>query len=395
MVSIDPEREGSLVDFSSVFGKAMDRNVEFWRRLCSEKILVEFGADEDVTLSATKTKGAVSTEYPPLYDDIPGMLADFEAGTDLESIKDKAWLADDGVGIPIAWPELQFGNGMAGAMFGGKLNTISTRDHTYTFNEPVVDDWDDLAGLAFDRDNVWVKKIMGALKFFVEKANKPFAVRPFFIYEGADFIVSMRGTTRAFYDFADEPPGLKTLYDLGRQAGIEFFDMKVELIKEHNERIIGHSEYSSMAPIHAIPMLDMDAYALASPETFEKYGFENKQKILDHFGGASFYIHALGRHIIPIAAELRNLTELWLFDDPKCPRYFDDRIKWRRMTYDIPLQFYCNVKEFLKALDEKTLPGGSKYNLMAEGTRLSIEEKKGIVKKSKAYRTGKLAGGPR
>jgi hypothetical protein len=383
------------MDFSSVFGQAMKRNVEFWKRLCSEKILVEFGADEDVTLSATKTKGSVSTEYPPLYDDIPGMLADFEAGIDLDRIKDEARPADDRVGIPIAWPELQFGNGMAGAMFGGKLNTISTRDHTYTFNEPVVSDWKDLEGLAFDQNNTWVKRIMGALRYFIEKAKKPFVVRPFFIYEGADFIVSMRGTTRAFYDFADEPPGLKVLYDLGRQAGIKFFEMKAELLREHNEKTIGNREYSNIAPIHAIPMLDMDAYALTPPETFEKYGFENKQKILDHFGGASFYIHALGRHIIPIAAELGNLTELWLFDDPKCPRYFDDRIKWRRMTHDIPLQFYCNVEEFVNAIDEKTLPGGTKYNLMSDGIRLNDEDKKDIIKKAKAYRTDKLAGRPK
>ena len=73
-------------------------------------------------------------------------------------------------------------------------------------------------------------------------------------------------------------------------------------------------------------------------------------------------------------------------------RYFDGRIKWRRMTYDIPLQFYCNVKEFIKALDEKTLPGGAKYNLMADGVKLTVEEKKDIAKKSKAYRTGELAG---
>ena len=79
------------------------------------------------------------------------------------------------------------------------------------------------------------------------------------------------------------------------------------------------------------------------------------------------------------------LTMLLLFVvDPLC-----------RMTYDIPLQFYCNVKEFLKALDEETLPGGSKYNLMADGVRLTDKEKKDIVKKAKAYRTGELAGRPK
>ena len=383
------------MDFNSIFDYGMARQIKFWKRLAAEEILVEFGAEDDITLSPTKTKGAVSTKYPPLYDDIPGMLEDFESTIDPESFLKTPEINDDGVPIPIAWPELQFGNGMAGAMFGGELNTVSTRDHTYTFNEPVVNEWSDAESLYFDRDNIWVRRILEALKFFIENGRKPFVVRPFFIYEGADFIVSMRGTTRSFYDFADDPPGLMELYELGRNTGIGFFEMKLKIIKEHNEKLIGNKVYSDMAPIHGIPMLDMDAYALCSPEVFEKYGFENKQKIIKHFGGASFYIHALGNHIIPIARELEDLTELWLFDDPKCPRYFDDRVKWRKMTYDIPLQFYCTVKEFIEALEEKTLPGGTKYNLMMDGIDLSKEEKEDIIKKSRTYRTEKLAGRPK
>ncbi len=383
------------MDFNAIFGYSMARQIKFWNRFANEEILVEFGVEEDVTLSPTKTKGTVSKKYPPLYENVPKMLEDFEAAIDPASFIGTSGIMDDGVAIPIAWPELQFGNGMAGAMFGGKLNTISTKDHTYTFNEPVINEWSDAENLYFDRDNIWVRRILETLKFFVEKGRKPFVVRPFFIYEGADFIVSMRGTTRAFYDYADGPPGLMDLYDLGRNTGIEFFEMKVDIIKEHNEKIIGNNDYSNIAPIHAIPMLDMDAYALCPPEVFEKYGFENKQKILNHFGGASFYIHALGRHIIPIARELENLTELWLFDDPKCPRYFEDRIKWRKMTYDIPLQFYCTVKEFTAALEENTLPGGSKYNLMMDGVKLGPEEKEDIIKNSRAYRTDKLAGKPK
>ena len=383
------------MDFNSVFGFAMERQIKFWKRLASEEILVEFGAEEDITLSPTKVTGAVLKDYPPLYDDVPRMLEDFEAVIDHESFLETPEIMDDGVAIPIAWPELQFGNGMAGAMFGGKLNTISTETHTYTFNDPVINKWADAENLYFDKENNWVGRILETLKFFVEKGKKPFVVRPFFIYEGADFIVSMRGTTQAFYDYADDLPGLKDLYDLGRNTGIEFFEMKVKIIKEHNEKYIGNKEYSDMVPVHAVPMLDMDAYALCPPEVFEKYGFENKQKILNHFGGASFYIHALGRHIIPIARELENLTELWLFDDPKCPRYFEDRIKWRKMTYDIPLQFYCTVKEFTAALEERTLSGGSKYNLMMDGVKLDPEEKEDIIKKSRAYRTDKLAGKPK
>jgi len=374
---------------------SMQSMISFWKREKAESILIEFGAESDATLEAVQTTGKVSEDISPLYENIPKMLEDFEKSIKYLNSSKEMLLADDGVRIPIAWPELQFGNGMGGAIFGGKVKNISTVDHTYTFNEPVIKDWSQIEDLEFDMNNYWVLKILECLRFFRDNAKEEFLIRPFFIYEGADFLVSMRGTTQAFYDLADRPEELFKLYEIGRKAGINFFEMKREIIKEHNEKILCNKEYSDMAPLHSVPMLDMDAYALCSPDVFKKIGFENKQKILDHFGGGSFYIHALGRGIIPIAADLENLTELWLFDDPKCPRYFDSRMSWRKTTHDIPLQLYCGIKEFLKALDDRSLPGGIKYNIFTEGSNLSIEEKSSIIDKVKKYRTSKYKAKPK
>lgn len=374
---------------------AMERMVAFWKRKMPEQILIEFGAESDATLEAVKTVGKVSKDVKPLYDDVPKMLEDFENSIGVQDKKDHADIGDDSVRIPIAWPELQFGNGMGGAVFGAQVTTVSTVDHTYTFNEPLVKEWSQIRDLKFSKDNHWVKRILDCLKYFRDHGKKEFLIRPFFIYEGADFIVSMRGTTQAFYDLIDQPRELFALYEIGRDAGIEFFELKSQIIKGHNENIIRNQAYSDIAPIHSVPMLDMDAYALCSPEIFEKIGFENKQKILDHFGGGSFYIHALGRAIVPIAAELENLTELWLFDDPKCPRYFEERIKWRKVTNDIPLQFYCELDEFIKALDEHTLPGGTKYNIFSGTGNVSQRQKSQIAKKAKAYRTKRYNARPK
>ena len=374
---------------------AMERQISFWKREVPDRILAEFIFGSDATLAATKTGGTVSKDCPPLYDNVPGMLEDFENLVD-EYIESESWkIADDGFKIPIAWPELQFGNGMAGAMFGGELEVTSTKDHTYTFNKPVIKDWSDIRNIKFDENNVWVRRILDALRYFVEHSSREFVIRPFFVYEGADFIVSIRGTTQAFYDLIDNPPELNVLYKIGRDAGIKFFEMKQKLISKYNENLLKNDKYSKMAPLHSIPMLDMDAYALCSPETFERIGFENKQAILNHFGGGSFYIHAMGRFIVPIAAHLENLTELWLFDDPKYPAYFDDRINWRKETFDIPLQIYCSLKQFTGALEEKSLPGGVKYNILTDKNEINIEEANDLMDKIKKYQTRDLAGKPK
>ncbi len=386
-------QDPSLID--DINSNAMKRNVSFWKRETGEEILAEFGAEGEVTLSPTTTTDAVSKKYPPLFDDIPKMLHVFEDSIDAYQNNKYNNIFDDRVKIPIAWPELQFGNGIAGAIFGGKMEVISTKDHTYTFNQPVIKNWEEVYDLRFDKENVWVKRILEALQYFQENASKEFLLMSFFIYEGADFLVSMRGTTQAFYDLIDRPKELKILYDIGRETGIEFFEMKKKIIRGKNESIMHNKEYADLAPIHSVPLLDMDAYALCSPEIFERIGFENKQKILNHFNGGSFYIHALGRHIIPIAARLENLTQLWLFDDPKCPRYFEDRINIRKTTNNIPIQMYCNLKEFVCALNEKTLPGGIKYNIFTSGENISIEEIDHLLKKIKDYRTSDLAAKPK
>ena len=64
---------------------------------------------------------------------------------------------------------------------------------------------------------------------FIENASRNFIVMLFFIYEGADFLVSMRGSTQAFYDLIDNPKELKILYDIGRETGIEVFEIKREI----------------------------------------------------------------------------------------------------------------------------------------------------------------------
>jgi hypothetical protein len=375
---------------------AMDRSVAFWERRMSDQILASFNTEGEVGMSALAIMdGKVSEEFPALYDDIPKMLADFEAGIAGEELRGNDGIWDDDARIPKAWPELQFGNGMPGAIFGATVITTSTYDHTYTFNEPVVTDWSQVAGLRFDPDNDWVRRIDAALRYFLSHGRKEFVVQPFFIIEGTDFLVSMRGTTQAFLDMVDRPPGVRALYQLGYEVGAAWFEMKREVVRAHNERVLGHARFAELAPIHSVPYLDMDADALCSPKSFEELVFEYKQKTLRHFHGGCFYIHALGSFIVPIAAHLEELTELWLFDDPKCTPYFDRRAETRALTFDIPLEMLCTFTDFAKALEDRSLPGGVRYNVLMPGGKASVEEINRVMEKVRAYRTTSLAGRPK
>jgi hypothetical protein len=86
---------------------------------------------------------------------------------------------------------------------------------------------------------------------------------------------------------------------------------------------------------------------------------------------------------------------MWLFDDPKCPAYFEDRIRWRKETFDIPLQVYCSLKEFTGAFEEKSLPGGIKYNILTDRNEISIEDITRLYSRIKKYQNSDLAGKPK
>jgi hypothetical protein len=339
--------------------------------------------------------------HPPLFEDVPAMLDGFESGLERSferSLPPTSELGeqvhDDGVHVPVATPELQFGHAMAALMFGGKLQVAASATHTLTWNDPVVTDWDQVGGLVFDEDNDWVQRTLGCLDYFVKHASKPFAIQQFQVIEGANFVVSMRGTTQAFYDLGEQPAGLRNLYELGYRSGVRLFQLRRGVIKEHNERVLGHQAFADLSYLHSVPWLDTDAYALCSPRVFGGLGAEYKQKILSRFGGGKLYIHGLGRHIVPIAGRLNDLTQLSLYDDPKCPPYFAIRDQVRTETFDIPLTMDCDLRELLDGLADHSLPGGILYSVFLPEPTAAGELNR-LMDRVREYRAGRLSARPK
>jgi len=380
---------------------AMDRNVSFWKREMGNKILASFIIkvnDHFVGSYVTSDVGpdgiAMGEKVKHVnidFDDFERLLKIYKEGIKLFKFKNYDKILDDDIRIPIIYPEGEFGCGQMGAVFGGKIQPVNDGIHTYSFNEPVVEKWSDLEELEFNKNSEWAKRIMKCLKFFVSNGKGEYAIQLFNIYDGADFVISMRGSTQGFVDLIDNPPGLEKLYELGYKTGAKFFDMRKEVVKRYNESVLMHKEYSDLAPIHSVPILDMDAYALCSKEIFEKIGFKYKQKILNYTRGGRFYIHGQGYFIIPIAANLDNLTEVFLFDDPGFPKAFSSRLEFRKTMLDIPLCMFCKFEDFKKALEDKSLSGGTKYYIFVEDSTINTYDLNILMDKVRNYRTTKFA----
>ena len=389
--------------------KAMDRFVKFWNRELSEEILVDFRKGpticEIIAIANSKTGETNIPEFTEL--DPEGLFLNFEK---MFLEKKKAVinptisesLEDDNVGIPVVWLDTDFGFGVFGAMFGGKIRVRCIKDRAgniefNTDNEPVLKSWDDLDSLKFEEGNYWVQKILSYLDYTVANfADFPTPVALGLVHacEGGNFVVLLRGETTTLMDFHDHPQEVRKAYELGYQYSSRFFEMRRSAIMQYNLNLYENDAYAKLGNNQLLPSLDTDLYAYAGPKIFEEFGFEYKQKIFDRFKGGTLWIHTLGLHLVPIAGKLKNITNILFCNDPKQPRAFDKRIDIRKNTYDIPLHIRdCKIDEFLKALDEKTLPGGAYYNVYVPDDA-DVSELNAIMKKIRKYKAGKLSGKP-
>ena len=369
---------------------AMERQVAFWKRRMSDQILVSFDLPSPSPETRTAAADSVADTHPPLFDDVPKMLRDFEA-TLPDTVPERA-VQDDTIGIPGWMADQQFGNGLTGAMFGATLQIASTRRHTMTFNAPVIREWSDLASLRFDAHNAWCLRCLDCLRYITEHASKPFLLSLMVTNEGANFAVSMRGETQALFDFADQAPQVRQLYELGLESGARFFELRRAIVKAFNERLLGRGTFSDLHPYFGVPWTDTDTDALCAPAVFARHGLEFKQKMIDRFNGGMVYIHALGLHLVPVIGQVKRMTQLSFADDPKCPHPFDRRVSIRNDTFDTPLYMACEYGEFIAALRAQTLPGGMHYAVSVPAG-VNVSELNHVMDTVRGYRSpGRLAG---
>jgi hypothetical protein len=95
-----------------------------------------------------------------------------------------------------------------------------------------------------------------------------------------------------------------------------------------------------------------------------------------------------------VAGRLNHLTQLSLYDDPKCDPYFNHRCEVRSQTYDIPLSIACDLKELVQGLEERSLPGGVAYGVHVPAGVPPVELNH-LMDRVRAYRAGRLAARPK
>ena len=370
--------------------QAMDRWIAFWRREMPGEILAHVRARQPSSQPSKwntyVASNGLETEKlggrPPLFENLDRMLEIYEARGGEPWPEQR--VRDDTVRLRSFCPTVNFGEGISGAFFGGKVRFASSDVKTESVCDPVITDWSQLDGLRFDAENVWVQRTVGVLRHLVEHSSGRFCLHPYCTIDGLNFAVVLRGATQAFMDVADREEPLRKLFDLGFETSVGLWDLHRSIVEDHNKAIIQYDAYADLCPCHAMPGLSVDAYSLCAPEVYDRIGLEYTQKLIDTYGCGDLHIHSLGHHLIPGAGKLRGLSQLRLADDPRCDRGFD-KLAWARArTGDTPLAVGCTLEEFARGLRAGSLPGGVAYSV--QGPVDSVDEANRLMDRVRNYR---------
>ncbi len=370
--------------------QAMDRWIAFWKREMPGEILAQVRARQPSSqpsrwIAYVKENGLETEKLgsrPPMFENLDRMLEIYEVRAS------GGWperrVRDDTVQFQSFCPTVNFGEGISGALFGGRIRFASSDVKTESVSDPVITDWSQLDGLGFDAGNEWVQRIVGVLRHFVENGNGGYCLHPYCTIDGLNFAVVLRGATQAFVDVIEHEAPLRRLFDLGYETSVGLWNLQRAVVEGHNRAVIQHDEYAELCQCHAVPGLSIDAYSLCAPEVYDRIGLEYTQKLIDTYGGGDLHIHSLGHHLIPGAGKVRGLTQLKLADDPHCDRGFE-KLDWARAhTGDTPLTVRCTLEEFERGLRSGSLPGGVAYTV--QGAVDSVDEANRLMDRVRSYR---------
>jgi hypothetical protein len=107
----------------------------------------------------------------------------------------------------------------------------------------------------------------------------------------------------------------------------------------------------------------IDPYHMTSVDYFERWGREPAERILAQFDGGVVHIHGNGRHLLEAAATIRGLKAMLLLDDIGFPAAFDVLDKLKAKTGSLPVSVFAPFHQFVKRLEEHSLPGGVLYQV--------------------------------
>ena len=286
--------------------------------------------------------------------------------------------------LPVVYSTLDFGESLVGGQFGSEMTCMyRPRGPGFSKAATVVTDYADLPTVSFSLDNEWTRRFLSVQDYFEAHDNGRFAQHPSLTMDALNFVVEMRGSTRAYLDLYEHPEELRALMEIGLDYNIRFQEAQMERIPRHAEGCFVW--LADWAPYPRAVSFSVDAYVICSVKHYVEFGFEYQSRLAEHFGCAVMHFHCNRPDLAAEVAKLPNLRMFQYGHDSRDPLPDVDRVPdMRRAVGDVPLMVWVESTEFQERLARQRLLPNVWY--CVAGDELEPDEANRLAEKVRAYR---------
>lgn len=185
--------------------------------------------------------------------------AEFQVETFIKSIEGQTF---HGETFPVFWPNL--GPEVYAGFYGAELQY----GEVTSWSIPLVRDWDDVARLKLDMDNVYLRKLDEITRCALERCAGRFLVGYTDLHPGVDCAAAWRDPQQLCMDMIEAPERVKALIEIAIRDFETIYEHFDSLLKEHRQLSVSWMGIPSFGRMH-IPSCDFSS--LISPAMFAEF----------------------------------------------------------------------------------------------------------------------------
>jgi len=272
--------------------------------------------------------------------------------------------------LPVAYGCLDWGESGFAAFLGAKVHFYSRgggdgaySGGTYSWAEPLLDDWEKLDSLEFRETNPYYERFVDTLEYLVGRSQGLFGINAFLLIDVLELAMELRGSTHALLDVYDHREELSRLMALGAEMNARILEREYEIIPAFRG---GRFTWIGGWVPHLAPVpLSVDPYVYCDAWVYRDLGIEYQEALLERFGSGFMHLHGYRLDLLEMICRMPGMLFVQGIEAGggigKGAFQHLDEIK--RVAGDMPLLISCEYREFLQAMDARRLPGGVLYSV--------------------------------
>ena len=193
-----------------------------------------------------------------------------------------------GDAFPMRW--INFGPGIMAGFVGGEVHSVREPSETVWFtpaHETPIADLD----LAFDAENVWLRRVKALTAAFVERYGGMLQVGQTDLGGNLDILASLRTTSGLLFDVTDKPAEVHRLVQRTTELWLRYYDELDAIIRPTCR---GTTSWAPIWSTGKTYMLQCDFSYMISPRMFERFVLPDLVACCDHLDHGFYHLDGKG-----------------------------------------------------------------------------------------------------